>query len=272
MVQHIGGIVLQGVMSSDPRSASDRVCRESPPYIRHWEHLALNNHLNSLFFSIQQINPGLFLPWIVFGSVSSVVWEGKASVCGPPWLLHSISLEFSEHRTEDGAPFIPQILLIRRKCILNGNCVFWLAQEAEWSEPCGSLIWDHPSTFHRQGTSTQAKLCFMAFCDPSVWSLIPRPHSSCSWWSQDTECSRKVFLLMLHLCGAHAFNILSGKGKRGFPASHDTAAPQHQVLLWGMQHAATLLGQCIFLQGDPSDGAERERFIPNGFSCFHKQP
>lgn len=38
---------------------------------------------------------------------------------------------------------------------------------------------------------------------------------------------------MLHLRGAHAFNILSGKGKRGFPASQDTAAPQHQVLFWG---------------------------------------
>lgn len=86
-----------------------------------------------------------------------------------------------------------------------------------------------PAPFAGRVTSTQAKLCFMAFCDPSVWSLIPTPHSTCSWWSQDTECSKKVFLLMLHLCGAHAFSISSGKGKGGFPGSQDAAAPQHQV-------------------------------------------
>lgn len=43
MAQHIEGIVLQGVMFSGPRSASDRVCRESPPFKSHWEHLALNS-------------------------------------------------------------------------------------------------------------------------------------------------------------------------------------------------------------------------------------
>lgn len=75
------------------------------------------------------------MPWIVFGSVSSVVWEGKTSVCGPPWL--ALNLSYLHTGTEDGAPFIPQIVLKRRKSILNANCEFWLAQEAE---PCGPCL------------------------------------------------------------------------------------------------------------------------------------
>lgn len=43
----------------------------------------------------------------------------------------AFNLSYLNKGTEDGAPFIPQILFIRRKHILNENCVFWLAQEAE---------------------------------------------------------------------------------------------------------------------------------------------
>lgn len=109
-----------------------------------------------------------------------------------------------------------------------------------------------PAPFTGRVTSTQAKLCFMAFCDPGVWSLIPKPHSTFNWWSQDTECSKKVFLLMLHLCGAHAFNIFIWKREERLPwlAGYNCTMTSSSFL-GGKQHAATLLGQCIFLQDDP---------------------
>lgn len=43
----------------------------------------------------------------------------------------AFNLSYLNKGTEDGAPFIPQILFTRRKHILNENCMFWLAQEAE---------------------------------------------------------------------------------------------------------------------------------------------
>lgn len=43
----------------------------------------------------------------------------------------AFKLSYLNKGTKDGAPFIPQILLIRRKCTLNENLVFWLTQEAE---------------------------------------------------------------------------------------------------------------------------------------------
>lgn len=44
----------------------------------------------------------------------------------------AFKLSYLNKGTKDGAPFIPQILLIRRKCTLNENLVFWLTQEALW--------------------------------------------------------------------------------------------------------------------------------------------
>lgn len=78
-----------------------------------------------------------------------------------PGSCTAFNLSYLNKGTEDGAAFIPQTLLIRRKRILNENCVFWLAQEAEWSELCGSLIWDNPSTLHRQGNIHPKPSCVL---------------------------------------------------------------------------------------------------------------
>lgn len=48
-----------------------------------------------------------------------------------PGYCAAFNLSYLNKGTEDGAPFIPQILFIRRKHILNENCVFWLAQETD---------------------------------------------------------------------------------------------------------------------------------------------
>lgn len=82
MGQYIGRIVLRGAMFYAPRSANDKLRRESPPYKCHWEHLALNNIRSFPFSKSILFCFRLGLSSVVF----PVAWEGKASVCGPPGL------------------------------------------------------------------------------------------------------------------------------------------------------------------------------------------
>lgn len=127
-MQHTGGFVLQGVMVWGPRCARDGVCRESPPYKSHWQHLALNNPRSFPF------SKSVLVCLCLGQSLVVLPLFGRASPVCVALLGYCTALNSSyvNEGAEDGAPFIPQTLLIRKKPrILNENCVVWLAQEAE---------------------------------------------------------------------------------------------------------------------------------------------